>query len=68
MRRLNLELAEPIRLRLEELRTELQADSLAEVIRKSLSLLDYVLTKRKAGYSLILRDDKTKAEQLIEFL
>jgi hypothetical protein len=67
-RRLNLELTDPVRIRLEEMRDELGAESLAEVVRKSLSLLDYVWSRKKSGYSLLLRDDETKTEQLIEFL
>jgi hypothetical protein len=68
VRRLNLELAEPVRARLEELRSELNAESLVEVIRKALSLFDYVWKTKKTGYDLILRSRETGAEQIVEFL
>ncbi|MCA9031070.1 MAG: hypothetical protein KDA66_09700, partial [Planctomycetaceae bacterium] len=56
-RRLNLELNEAVRSRLEELRDEVGAESLAEVIRRSLALYDHVHTKKKEGFELCLKKE-----------
>ncbi len=62
--RLNLELPERIRSRLEDLRTMSESDSLTEVIRRALALYDVVLTNTKRdGQKIFLRDkDGTERE------
>jgi hypothetical protein len=62
--RLNLELPERIRVRLEDLRTMSESDSLTEVIRRALALYDVVLTSTKRdGQKIFLRDkDGTERE------
>ena len=64
-RRLNLELSEAVRDRLEELRDEIGADSITEVVRRALSLYDYVWTQNQEGNEIVLRgEDK---ESVVEF-
>jgi hypothetical protein len=53
--RLNLELSEDVRKRLEALRGRTEADSLAEVIRRALAVYDFLWTERKRGGKLVVR-------------
>jgi len=63
--RLSLELAQKVRNRLEELRTEVGADTLTEVVRRALALYDHVVSAKKAGGDLVLKTDK--GERAVEF-
>lgn len=56
--RLNLELPATVRERLETLRIETEADSLGEVIRRSLALYEMLWEQQKQGVKIIARDDK----------
>ncbi len=51
--RLNLEMAIGVRKKLEQIKDETQADSLAEVIRRALSVYDFLLSERKNGQRLV---------------
>jgi hypothetical protein len=53
--RLNLELSEDARARLEKLQQATDADSLGEVIRRALALYDVVHTELDAGGKLLLK-------------
>lgn len=55
--RLNLEMAEVVRKQLEQLRTKTHADSLAEVIRRSLVVYDYLWSAKENGATVLLKDD-----------
>jgi len=63
--RLNLELAQSVRTRLEELRDEVGADTLTEVIRRALALYDYAIRARNNGSQIVVRNPK--GEQAVEF-
>ena len=63
--RLNLELSEVVRKRLEELKTEIEADSLADVIRRALALYDHVWTKHKEGFEVTLKN--AHETRIVEF-
>ena len=64
--RLNLELSQAVRDRLETLRDEVDADSITEVIRRALALYDHVWTKRREGYELALVGPKGQ-KKTVEF-
>ncbi len=53
--RLNLELPQTARDRLEALRVETEADSLAEVIRRSLALYELLWQQQQQGVQIIAR-------------
>lgn len=65
--RLNLELPERVRERLERVRVMSEADSLTEVIRRALSVYDALLTSAlEEGSKVVLRNaDGTERELLI---
>jgi hypothetical protein len=53
--RLNLEMSDQVRKRLEELRDKTDADSLAEVVRKALAVYEFLWTERQNGADLFVR-------------
>ena len=55
MSRLNLEMTEATRSRLEHLRDATNADSMAEVVRRALEMYDFVRTEESAGGDVIMR-------------
>jgi hypothetical protein len=65
--RLNLELTDRVRARLEYLRAETQADTLVEVVRRALAIYDTLLSvTRDRGDAVILRSkDGTERELII---
>ena len=54
-RKLTLELSLPVRERLTSLQQRSEADSLTEVIRRSLALYDLLLAARDNGEEIIIR-------------
>lgn len=54
-RKLTLELSVPVRERLSSLQQRSEADSLTEVIRRSLALYDLLLAARDNGEEIIIR-------------
>jgi len=64
--RLNLDMPVNVRRRMEELKVETDSDSLAEVIRRSAALYDFMITHKKDGFEAILRDEEGN-EKLVEF-
>lgn len=65
--RMNLDMPEPVKKRLEDLRNETYADSLSEVIRRALALYDLVWTEKQQGSTTIIRckDGTEKQIQLL---
>ena len=63
--RLTLELPEPIRNRLEEMRDETMADTLSEVVRRALQLFDFVTTCSQQGAHVLVRNEKGQETDLL---
>lgn len=53
--RLNLEMTEPVREALESLQKETDADSLAQVLRRSLAVYQYLWLEKQKGAELYIR-------------
>ena len=53
--RLNLEMSEAVREQLEGLRDKTNADSLAEVVRRSLAVYDFLWKQREKGAEIVVR-------------
>ena len=64
-KRLNLELSQSVRERLERLRDETEADSLTEVIRRALAVYDLLWEQRKKGWETVIRRDSSERTVLI---
>jgi hypothetical protein len=68
-RRLSLEMTEPVRERLENLRDQTEADSLTEVIRRSLAVYDYLWGEKSKGGKILIRtadkDGKPEERELV---
>jgi hypothetical protein len=60
--RLNLEMHEEVRQRLERLRDETHADTLAEVVRRALSLYDLLWKRQSEGGELIVRRGEVETQ------
>ena len=67
-RRLNLEMSREARERLERLRDATDADSLSEVVRKSLALYERLWQEWEAGGQLVIRHDSDDRERLLMVL
>jgi hypothetical protein len=63
--RLNLEMSEEVRQRLESLREKTDADSLSEVIRRALAVYDFLWSEREKGTRLMARDADNKDRDLV---
>ena len=55
--RLTLDLAEPVRKKLEQLKDRTQADSLVEVVRRALAVYAFVWDEKVQGRALVTRGD-----------
>jgi hypothetical protein len=64
--RLNLELSERVRDRLELVRVMSEADTLTEVIRRSLVIYEALLTTMLAGDKIVLRVNGEEKELLFK--
>lgn len=62
--RLNLDLTERVRERLERLREATEAESMTEVIRRALSIYDALIEIRQEGGKIVVVDKHDKQEQL----
>lgn len=62
--RLNLEISESVRDRIEGLREESGAESLTEVIRKALSAYEFLIKHKKNKGKIILIDQNNKEKEL----
>jgi hypothetical protein len=65
MSRLNLEMTQDNRKRLESLRDKTGANSLAEVIQRALSVYDYLQSQKDEGIQLILRQGEREKELVL---
>ncbi len=65
MVRLSLEMDPNVRQLLEQLRDDTMADSLAEVIRRSLSVYRRIWSEHQEGAKIIIRRDGADTELLI---
>lgn len=63
--RLNLQIAETVRRRLEDLRGRSEADSLVEVIRRALVLYEALLDAKDEEASIILRTSDGRERELL---
>jgi hypothetical protein len=63
--RLNLEMSEKVRQRLEALREKTDADSLAEVVRRALTVYDLLCCERARGAQLIVRGPEGEKELVL---
>ncbi len=64
--RLNMDLPESLRLRLENLREQTEADSLSEVMRRALAVYDLLWQeKSKGAATLIIKDQDGKERELV---
>ena len=62
---MNLDLGRDVKKRMETLRDQTSAESLTEVVRKSLAVYDFLLTRKKKGAKLIIEDDEGKTELVL---
>jgi len=63
--RLNLEMSEEVRRKLESLREKTDADSLSEVIRRALAVYDFLWSEREKGTRLVARGADNKDRDLV---
>ena len=64
-RRLNLEMSEEVRQKLESLREKTDADSLSEVVRRALAVYDFLWSERERGTKLLVRGADDKDRELL---
>ena len=64
-RRLNLEMSQRVRERLERLRDQTGADSLVEVIRRSLAVYELLWSEQEKGGKLVVRRPDGDAEMML---
>jgi hypothetical protein len=64
-RRLTMEMTEDVRKKLECLREETQADSLAEVIRRALAVYDFLWREKAEGAKLVVKGSKGDKELVL---
>ena len=58
-------MSDSVRKRLEKLRDEIDADSLAEVIRRSLATYEFLYTQTKKGKKLIIKSSDGEKEVVL---
>jgi hypothetical protein len=63
--RLNLALAELVRARIEDLQHETGAQTLTEVVSRSLAVYDFLWTQKKAGAKMLIQDSKGTRELIL---
>jgi hypothetical protein len=63
--RLTLDLLQPVRDRLEDLRRQTQADTLTEVIRRALAVYDFLWTEKAKGSRLVVKDPKGQERDVV---
>ena len=66
--RLNLEMSPVVRKNLEQLRDDTNADSLAEVVRRSLAVYEFVCKAHKQNAKLICRFKDGKESEVLPLL
>ena len=63
--RLHLELTSSARQRLEKLRATTQADSLSEVLRRSLIIYEFLCLERSNGSRIVVKDSTSEREVVL---
>ena len=63
--RLNITLSKSARQRMEKLRDRMDAESLAEVIRRALAISDCLLSELDSGGKLFVRNDDSEKELVL---
>ena len=63
--RLNLKMSPAARDRLEALYRETEADSLADVVRRSLAVYAYLWRRRSEGANILIQQGDSPAERLV---
>jgi hypothetical protein len=63
--RLNLALAEIVRTRIEELQNETGAQTMTEVVSKSLAVYDFLWSRKKEGAKVLIEDSKGIRRELV---
>lgn len=63
--RMNMDLPESLRLRLEALREQTDADSLSEVIRRALAVYDFLWQEKAKGSATMVKDKEGKERELL---
>lgn len=63
--RLNLEISKSLRDRVERLQQTTEADSITEVIRRSVALAEELINATKRGDAVVIRDGTTGLEKTI---
>ena len=58
-------MSDNVRKRLEKLRDEIDADSLAEVIRKSLATYEFLFSQTKKGAKVIIKSSGEEKEVIL---
>ena len=60
--RLNLAIKPEVRSRMDALCSETSAETITELIRRSLAVYDYLWTQKKSGAKLIVQDENGQRE------
>jgi hypothetical protein len=63
--RINLEVIEPVRQRLERLQKRSEADSMVEVIRRALAVYEVLWEAKDEGASVIVRSSEGEEREVI---
>ena len=62
--RMYIDLPEAVCQQVEELRKQVHADTLSEVMRRALALYELMIAERAKGFETVLRDNSGKEKQL----
>jgi hypothetical protein len=65
MSRLNLALAEMVRARIEELQHETGAQTMTEVVSKSLAVYDFLWSRKKEGAKVLIENADGTSRELV---
>jgi hypothetical protein len=63
--RLNLEMGQEVRGRMEELKNETGARSLADVVSRALAIYDFIWKQKRAGVKILIQDNEGTRELVI---
>lgn len=65
--RLNLTMSPQVKLKLDEIVERTQADSMSEVVRRSLAIYDFLLKENSNGFTIAILKSDTGKEKEVEF-
>ncbi len=63
--RLNLEMSQPVRTRLEKLRDQTCSDSLTEVIRNALAVYEYLFQNTRSGGKVVIHSPDGSEREVV---